>query len=299
VLPGVVHTPLPSHVDRPVNVAVLQVGSLQLIPAAYFWHAPAAHLPLVPQLADPWSTQVLAGSAEPAGTLVQVPAVPGSAHDLHGFMHVVPQQTPCQHWLEAHSTGAEQLAPLIFLPQELPLQTLGVTQLFAVVQASKHFWPLHAKGAQGREFGAMHWPVAVQVDGGVYTLAAHFSPLHTLPTGYLLQPPAPSHFPSRPHEATPPSTHLPRLSALLAGRDVQRPSDEGRAQLRQAPAHTSAQQTPSTQKLEAHSVLAAHTWPFCLGPQLPFTQARPAAQSALLVHLLLQAPPTQRNGGQS
>jgi hypothetical protein len=89
------------------------------------------------------------------------------------------------------------------------------------------------------------------------------------------------------------------MSALLAGRDVQRPSDEGRAQLRQAPAQASAQQTPSTQKLDAHSAAAAHTWPFCLGPQLPFTQARPAAQSALLVHLLLQAPPTQRNGGQS
>jgi hypothetical protein len=167
VLPGVMHIPLPSHVDRAVKVAVAQVGSLQLVPDAYFWHAPAAHLPLVPQLAEPWSTQVLAGSAAPAGTFWQDPAVPGSAHDLHGFMHVVPQQTPCQHWFDAHSVPAEQLAPLIFLPHELPLQTLGATQLSAVVQASKHLGPLHAKGAHGREFGGMHCPVVVHVDGGV------------------------------------------------------------------------------------------------------------------------------------
>jgi hypothetical protein len=29
---------------------------------------------------------------------------------------------------------------------------------------------------------------------------------------------------------------------------------------------------PSTQKVLAHSVAAAHTWPFAFGPQLPATQ---------------------------
>jgi hypothetical protein len=54
------------------------------------------------------------------------------------------------------------------------------------------------------------------------------------------------------------------------------PSDEGSAQLRQAPAQASAQQTPSTQKLLAQSAGPLQDWPFCFGPQLPATQAMPA-----------------------
>jgi hypothetical protein len=54
-LAGVTHVPLPSQVDRPVKVAVLvgHFGSMQLVPDAYFWHAPAAHFPLVPQPPGP------------------------------------------------------------------------------------------------------------------------------------------------------------------------------------------------------------------------------------------------------
>jgi hypothetical protein len=231
--------------------------------------------------------------------LVQTPAVPGSAHDLQAAVQAVPQQTPWAQIVEAHSVPSEQLAPLIFLPQELTLHTLGVTQFAAVVQASKHFWPLHANGAHGRELGAMHCPVLVQVDGGVYTLAAHVSPAQTVPTAYFRQPPAPSHLPSAPHAAAPPSLHMLRLSAAPAAMDVQRPIDEGRAQLRQAPLQASAQQTPSAQKPEAHSAAVVHIWPFCLGPQLPLTHWWPIWQSALVSHRLLQAPPTQRKGGQS
>lgn len=167
VLPGVTQVPLPSQVDRPVKVDVMHVGSLQLVPEPYLWQAPAAHLPLVPQLAAPWSTQVLWGSVDPVGTFVQAPAVPGSAHDLQALLQVVAQQTPWKHWFDAHSVASEHSAPLIFLPHELPLQTLGATQLAAVVQASKQRWPLQANGAHGREFGAMHWPVAVHCEGGV------------------------------------------------------------------------------------------------------------------------------------
>jgi hypothetical protein len=34
-----------------------------------------------------------------------------------------------------------------------------------------------------------------------------------------------------------------------------------------------AQQTPSAQKVLAHSLPAAQGWPSAFGPQLPFTQA--------------------------
>src|SRR6185437_5296327 len=76
------------------------------------------------------------------------------------------------------------------------------------------------------------------------------------------------------------------------------PGDEASAQLRQAPVQALSQQTPSTQNPERHSPAAAQVWPFSLGPQLPFTQARPVSQSAFVVQRELHAPLTQAKGVQ-
>jgi hypothetical protein len=75
--------PLPSQVEFAVKVVVPegQVPSAQDVPLAYFWQAPAWHLPLVPQLAAPWSLHIPAGSEFPVATLVHAPSVPASAHD--------------------------------------------------------------------------------------------------------------------------------------------------------------------------------------------------------------------------
>jgi hypothetical protein len=108
------------------------------------------------------------GSSVPVATLVQVPVEAPRLHDLHEALHVVAQQTPCAQTFEAHSVPAEQGAPFSFLPHELPLQTFGDTQFAVDVQALKHFVaPLHANGAQGRDAGATHWPVALHVEAPV------------------------------------------------------------------------------------------------------------------------------------
>jgi hypothetical protein len=166
---GVLHAPAPSHVDWPVNVVVDagQVGALHDVPAAYFWQAPPAQRPFVPQLAAPWSTQIAFGSIVPVGTFVQTPSVPGRPHDLQEALHVVAQQKPCAHTLDAHSAAAEHGAPGTFLPHELPLQTLGATQFAFVVHAPKHLLPLQANGRHARDAGATHWPVALHVGGPV------------------------------------------------------------------------------------------------------------------------------------
>jgi hypothetical protein len=94
--------------------------------------------------------------------------------------------------------------------------------------------------------------------------------------------------------ATPWSLQTLRVSVAPAGRLVQVPLFVASAQLRQAPWQDSLQQTPSTQKFEAHSEGAAQVWPFCLGPQLPATQVWPAWQSPSDLHGDLQAPSPQR-----
>jgi hypothetical protein len=73
--------PVPLQVRAGVNVDPLQAAATQVVPAAYRRHAPAPlHWPSVLQAAVPRSAHWLSGSV-PAGTLVQVPTVPASAHD--------------------------------------------------------------------------------------------------------------------------------------------------------------------------------------------------------------------------
>jgi hypothetical protein len=115
---GVVQVPAPSQVDAAVDVlvAALQLGSLHTVPFAYFWHTPAWHLPVVPQVARPMSLQTPAGSALPVGTFVQAPTVPASAHDWHEPLHAELQQTPWAQKVDWHSAPAEHEAPSGFFP---------------------------------------------------------------------------------------------------------------------------------------------------------------------------------------
>jgi hypothetical protein len=80
-------------------------------------------------------------------------------------------------------------------------------------------------------------------------------------------------------------------SAVAAGLDAQVPSEVDSAQLRQEPVQAELQQTPSTQKLEAHSFPAEQGCPFDLGPQLPSTQLWPLTQSLSVRQWLMHAPP--------
>jgi hypothetical protein len=107
----------------------------------------------------------------------------------------------------------------------------------------------------------------------------------------LWQLPAPSQVPSVPQEAAPWSAQTWCGSPPPAGLGAQVPSEVDSAQLWQAPVQPELQQTPSTQKLEAHSVPAEQGWPFDFGPQLPATQVWPVTQSSLLAQWLMQAPP--------
>jgi hypothetical protein len=80
-------------------------------------------------------------------------------------------------------------------------------------------------------------------------------------------------------------------SAAPAGLDAQVPSEVDSAQLRHEPVQAELQQTPSTQKLGAHSVPAEQGCPIDLGPQLPLTQLWPLTQSSSVAQWLMHAPP--------
>lgn len=125
-----------------VTVPLGQVAEPHLVPLAYFWHAPAWHLPLVPQLEAPWSLHMPDGSALPVATLVQVPRVPDSAQDWQAPLQALLQQTPWEQKPLLHWSLDEQLAPLLDGPHELFEQRLGAMHWVSALQALKHLVPL-------------------------------------------------------------------------------------------------------------------------------------------------------------
>ena len=144
-----------------------QVAAWHDVPWTYFWQEPAAHLPLVPQLAAPWSLQPPAGSGVPVGTSVQRPSDPATAHERHDPVQAVAQQIPCAQVAERHSALVEQEAPLGLRPQELAVQMFPVEHSAPVAQEAKHFDPLQVYGAQVMASGAVQLPLASQLAAGV------------------------------------------------------------------------------------------------------------------------------------
>jgi hypothetical protein len=226
-------------------------------------------LPFVSQLGAPRSVQTCAGSGAPVGTFMHDPIVPGSAHDRHALVHAVAQHTPCAQFPEMHSPRSEQNAPLGFLPHELLVQTLPAEQFASAVQPPKHCAPLQANGTHEMVTGATHAPVALQVDSGVNTLLSQRAAAQTVPGRCRRQPPAPSQVPSVPQVSGSWASQRLRGSSAPAATCVQTPGADGSAQLRQLPVQASAQQTPSTQKLDWQSAAAVHGWPAGFLPQLP------------------------------
>jgi len=294
----VTQAPLPLQLEAAVNVvdAAGQVDPAQDVPFAYSWQTPAWQRPFVPHVVAPMSRHSPAGSVAPVATFVHVPSMPGSAHDWQAPAQALSQHTPCAQKLEPHSLACEHEAPLFFGPHELTLQTFGMRQFVSVVQAPKHDVPLQTYGLHGSESGATHWPVALQLAGGLYTFDVHDSGAHSVPTLYFWQAPAPSHLPFVEHAAAVRSVQSARGSTLPAGIDVHLPGAEAREQLRHAPVQVVSQQMLSTQWEDWHSASSEHGCPLPLGPHRPLTHTWPVSQSLFVTQILLHASVTQRNG---
>jgi hypothetical protein len=113
------------------------------VPFGYFWQPPApSHLPLVPQLAAPWSAQKAAGAVVPAATGAHAPRLPATLQAWHAGQIWDPQQTlsmqlPLMHWpLDVQATPLAFNAQLRVVPE--PWQVNGATQSPSVEQVVRH-----------------------------------------------------------------------------------------------------------------------------------------------------------------
>jgi hypothetical protein len=91
--------PASVSVDAPAG----QVAVEHDVPSACFWQAPApSHLPVVPQVDAACVAHAPFGSAAPAATGAQEPALPATLHARQLPQLAAPQQTPSTQWAVPH-----------------------------------------------------------------------------------------------------------------------------------------------------------------------------------------------------
>ena len=133
--------PAPSHAPTGVDIDPLQEAAPQAVPAAIIPQAPVPlQVPLVPQGGLGW--QRPCGSAAPAGTGVQAPALPVTLQDRQFVQLGDEQQTPSTQLPLSHSAAAAQIWPRRFFPHEPSLQTLPFAQSPLPVHAARQAVPL-------------------------------------------------------------------------------------------------------------------------------------------------------------
>jgi len=289
--------PVPLQVRAGVNVVPEQEAATQVVPVTYSRQAPAPlQVPSLPQAAAPPSVHWFSGSC-PAATLVQVPSVPASAHDLQVAVQAVAQQIPWAQMLFAQSLFAVQVAPLgrfVHTPVE---QMFGDTQSVSAPQVVLQAPVPHVYGSHIEVVAVWQVPVPLQVRADVSVEPVQVAETQVVPAAYSRQAPIPSHVPSRAHVPDPSSGHWASGSWPL-GTLVHVPGVPESAHDWQRPVQVVWQQTPCAQWAELHSVSPPQVAPIGLRPQLPPLQVLGDAQSADVEQVVLQAFVPHANGVQ-
>jgi hypothetical protein len=171
----------------------------------------------------------------PSGTLVQVPTLPVTEHDLQVPVQAELQQTPPTQNAELHSALAPQVAPSGFLPQLMLTHEFGDTQSLLVVQVvAQALLDPQTNGSHGEAVPGLHRPEPSQVPAEVSVEPVQVG---------ARQAPAPLHLPSSPQLKAAAIGHwLAVTGAWPMGMGVQVPSVPARLQATQAASQPVLQQ---------------------------------------------------------
>ena len=265
-----------------------QPWAMHCVPVAYSWQAPLpSQKPLVPQLAAPASVHWFSGS-EPAGTTLQVPTEPVSAHDRQVPVHAVWQHTPCEQLPELQSVLAVHMAPLDSSPQVMFMHVAGEVQSALTVHVVLHTPPVaaQANGVHSDGVTVLHVPAPSQVRVAVKVEPTQVEAAQVVPLAYSWQAPFPSQRPFVPQLEAPMLVHwlvgfgLPPAGTLMHVPGVS-------AHDMQVPVQLELQHTPCWQNPDAHSVRLAQARPSGFFVHVPPLQTLGATQSASTVQLTL------------
>jgi hypothetical protein len=141
----------------------VQTGSVHTVPSAYIEQPPTpSHRPVCPQVAVPWSLQILCGSAVPMSIGQQTPARSGRLQETQAPAQAELQQTPSAQNVERQSSFLEHFAPGMRLPQLPVASQAWPSEHWAVeLQLSKQA-PLLASQENGAQIivgPGRHWPL--------------------------------------------------------------------------------------------------------------------------------------------
>jgi hypothetical protein len=201
-------------------------------------------VPSLPQVSAVAAVHWLAGTgAWPAATLVHVPSVPASAHDLHVAVHAVAQQTLCAQMPLAQSVPAAHPAPFGRLVQTPLEQMFGETQSVSALHDILQTPEPHPYGSHIDVVAAWHVPVPLQVRADVSVDPVQVAAAQVVPAAYRRHAPLPLHIPSVPQVAAVASVHWSSGSAPL-GTLVHAPTVPAIAHDLHVPVQAVAQQTP-------------------------------------------------------
>lgn len=229
-----------------------------------------------------------------------MPTLPVSTHDWQVLLQSLSQQTLCEQLPELHSPPIAHETPFCFLPQAVPRQVLGARQSavdVATVQAILHAdTPSHRNGSQCPVVAALQCPTPSQVRGGVRFAVplGQMPAAHCVAVVYKWQAPLPSQNPSVPQVEAAVVAQRPSTSPWVGGTFEQVPSVvPGNAHDLHVPWQALPQQTPCSQKPDAHSLAPPQVAPIPLSTQAVPLQVAGETQSAALVagaQLVLQTP---------
>lgn len=144
------HFPIPSQTPASVSTDPEQVWALQIVPAPSNSQLPApSQLPSLPQVVELAGGHWPAGAGRCAGSGKQCPGELAWLHATQVPVQTLSQQTPCWQDPVEHSLLTVHVAPITFLPQVPPLQTLPGEQSALVLQVTRqvpavpHMYSLH------------------------------------------------------------------------------------------------------------------------------------------------------------
>jgi hypothetical protein len=138
---------------------------------------------------------------------------------------------------------------------------LPATQSLSVAHAARHAVVPQTYGAQFF-VGCGHAPLPSHVDISVSVPLVHFGAPHDVFVGALLQTVVSTPLQLRPHVGSVGvELHAPWLARGCPTTGTHVPAFPGSPHASHLPAHAVAQQTPSMQKPDAHSVAFAHAAP--------------------------------------
>jgi hypothetical protein len=294
--------PAPSQVDAAVSVEVVvsQAAARQTAPMACSAHMLLpSHVPVVPHVAGAIARQVASGSAPPAGTGWQVPALPETAHEVHASQLGESQQT-CSTQLPLM-----QVVPSVHDPprgvrfvheplaHEKPeAQSLSPEQVVRHAAPEPHMYAPQVVGV------CLHVPAPLQKPMGVSIVPMQAGIPHEVVAGAFWQAPAPSHVPTKPQGGL--AAQRSWGSDASAGTSLHEPSWPEMLQAWQVPHIVLSQQTPSTHALPVRqSPSTMQGWPRRFwSPQEFFTRSQIAgdAQSKSPRQVAPQAAPLHTKG---